>query len=320
MACSQHKLKIAELFAGTGNFGDAFSSSGFEVVYANDIDKHCKVIYDKNHSVEMTLGDIRDVKDTIPVHDILLAGFPCQPFSIAGDKKGFDDKRGHLFDSIVFTLSKRKPLFFVLENVSNLQTHDNGKTFDIMMNALSFDLGYHTKVFIMSPHTHASIPQSRKRIFIVGFRYYKHWYDFNVPSPVSLETSFRDYLEDAVDEKFYIQPSSIIYERTKEIVTDPNKVYVARRKNEVREIKSGLVPTLMAKMGTGGNNVPIIFDKGRVRKLTPRECARFQGMSDDFNLSGVSLSQVYKQIGNAVCVPVISRIAQEIQKIYHFCS
>lgn len=317
------KIKTIDLFAGIGGIRKGFEKTGrFQTVYANDFDKHAKQTYDKNfEDVKMTLKNIKEVTvaGEIPQFDIVLSGFPCQPFSIGAHGKGFDDHkgRGTLFEEIIRLLQEAKevygelPMGFMLENVKNLKSHDGGRTYKIIHQKLS-DLGYHIteKVFNSLDF---GVAQSRQRIYIVGFRDKEALDAFRWPEPTYSPEQYvkvRDVLDKYVEPRFYYDGKPL-YEKIKDDVTNPDWVYNYRR-TYVRPQKQGFSPTLVASMGLGGHNVPIIRDAKGVRKLTPSECARLQGYYDLHIPVGMADQQIYKQIGNSVSVPVIQAIAGNI--------
>lgn len=307
--------KTLDLFAGIGGIRMGFEYAGFETVFANDFEPACKKTYDLNfNTTPLTIGDIGDIApSSLPSFDFLLGGFPCQPFSIAGYRKGFEDtERGNQFMNIVKILKVKKPAGFLLENVKNLKGHDNGKTFKIIEDAL-MGLGYHVKAKVMSSMEYGNVPQSRERVYIVGFKNKKHFDNFEFPAPVPLTVTIADILEKEVHEKYYYN-NSVLFPRLKDVIKKHNTVYQWRRQY-VRENKSGVVPTLTANMGTGGHNVPLILDKKGIRKLTPKECLNAQGFPKGFKIpKDLADSKVYKQAGNSVSVTVIERLAKKIAK------
>ncbi len=309
-------IRTIDLFAGVGGIRLGFEKAGFKTVFANDFEKSCKDTYDLNfQDTKLTVEDINKVNiKELPEFDVLLGGFPCQAFSIAGYRKGFDDEkgRGNLFFRIADILSERKPKAVLLENVKNLERHDDGKTFDVIINTLK-ELGYHIKTRVLNSMTHGNIPQNRERIFIAGFLDKNHHDEFNFPDEKELKTNFRDFLENNVDEKYYYNGKPL-YPRIKDDINSKNTVYQWRRKY-VRANKKGVVPTLTANMGTGGHNVPIILDNKGIRKLTPKECFMIQGFPKSFKLPDIADSKLYQQAGNSVTVTVIERIAREMIKI-----
>jgi len=307
-------ITTIDLFAGIGGIRIAFEKAGFKNVLSNDIDSHCKVTYDLNsNTTNLLVKDIVNLKSSdLPKFDVLLGGFPCQPFSIAGYRRGFlDTGRGDVFFEIIRLIQDTNPQVVFLENVKNLKTHDHGKTFQIISESLS-DLGYYLKAEVLNSMKYGNVPQNRERIYIVGFKSKKHFDDFRFPEPIPLTKNIRDFLFNTVDDKYYYHNNKIYPVLVKEI-TRKDTVYQWRR-HYVRENKSGVCPTLTANMGTGGHNVPLILDDKGIRKLTPIECAKLQGFPDDFVLPrDLPDSKLYKQIGNSVTVTVVNRIAQNIK-------
>ncbi len=314
------KLKAIDLFAGIGGIRIGFESAGFEVIFSNDIDKKAAETY------RMNFGEINDtnlldiVKDKkmekIPEQfDILLGGFPCQPFSIAGHKRGFADKgRGDLLFAIIKILKKRKPKAIFLENVKHLVHHDDEKTFTRIQNELK-SIGYEIKAEVLNSMHYGNVPQTRERIYIVGF--YKSprtMMKFHFPDEIPLNKTIAGILEKNAGDKYYYDAGDeFIYPKLKLSVKRRDRFYQYRR-IYVRENKSGACPTLTASMGLGGHNVPIIKDSKGIRKLTPRECARLQGFPESFIFpADQSDGHLYKQVGNSVTVSVVSRIAENIR-------
>ena len=285
-------------------------------VFSNDFDKDCKITYDLNFSgaqKSLVLGDISKISSNIlPDFDVLTGGFPCQPFSIAGYRKGFEDSnRGNLFFEIVRILKDKKPKAFLLENVKNLKTHDDGNTLKVIYSELQ-KIGYHVTDKILNTMEYGNIPQNRERIYIVGFLDQKAFNNFSFPDKIILTKNIKDCLEKNPDKKYYYNGKSLYFE-LKHKVIKKDTVYQWRRKY-VRENKSNVCPTLTANMGTGGHNVPIIIDGRGIRKLTPRECANFQGFPDSYKLPKIADSILYKQFGNSVSIPVIEKVALNIKK------
>lgn len=317
-------IRTIDLFAGIGAIRKGFESTGrFETVYANDFEKHCKTTYDKNfEDVKMSLKDIRKVSvinGDVPQFDFVLAGFPCQPFSIGAHGKGFDDHkgRGTLFEEIIRLLKEAEekygelPMGFLLENVKNLKNHDKGRTYQIISEKLA-ELGYHIDSRVYNS-LQFGVAQSRERIYIVGFKDKALLDAFKWPEPAYTPENYvrvKEILEDAVDSKFYYNDKPL-YQKIGDLVVNPDSVYTYRR-NYVREQKQGFSPTLVASMGLGGHNVPLIRDAKGVRKLTPVECARLQGYYDLHIPIGMADAHIYKQIGNSVSVPVIKVIAKNV--------
>lgn len=307
--------RTVDLFAGVGGIRLGFESSGFKTVFANDFELKCADTYDKNFkTAKLVVEDIRNISsDDIPDCDFILGGFPCQAFSIAGYRQGFDDEkgRGNLFFEIARIIRDKQPTGFLLENVKNLKTHDNGRTFKVISETLN-ELGYHIKVRILNSMEYGNVPQNRERIYIVGFKNKEQIDKFEFPEPIKLTKTIKDVLDDKVDKKYYYEGKPL-YDKLKNEVTQEGEVYQWRRQY-VRQNKKGVCPTLTANMGTGGHNVPIIFDGKGIRKLTPRECFRIQGFPESYVLPNIADSALYKQAGNSVTVPVIRRISEQMLK------
>lgn len=317
-------FKTIDLFAGVGGIRQGFEDSGFETVYANDFEPNCKPTYDLNSEhVKLTVKDItkKSKKEFISVlddirslkYDVLLGGFPCQAFSIAGYGQGFRDTkgRGDLFFYVAEIIEQTKPKAFLLENVKNLHSHDKGNTYKIIKDTLS-NLGYFVTEKIMNSMEYGNVPQNRERIYIVGFISKNQFKKFKFPEKIKNSKKIADILEDDVDDYFYYK-NKPLWQKIKDFPFKHNTVYQWRRVY-VRENKSGVCPTLTANMGTGGHNVPLVFDKKGVRKLTPTECFRIQGFDNSFKLpEKMALSHLYKQAGNSVSVPVIKRVAKNIK-------
>ena len=314
-------MKFIDLFAGIGGIKIAFENAGFQCVFSNDFDKNAKVTFDLNFSElfeidkQMVLGDIQKIStDKIPEFDILCGGFPCQPFSVAGYRQGFEDEngRGNLFFDIIRILKDKKPKAFLLENVKNLKTHDKGNTIKVIYQELE-KLGYKVTDKVLNSMKYGNIPQNRERIYIVGFLDQKAFNAFEFPKKIPLTKTIHNCLErKKVNNKYYYNGKPL-FERIKNDITNKNSIYQWRRQY-VRENKSNVCPTLTANMGTGGHNVPIIIDKYGIRKLTPRECSNFQGFPVNYKLPNIADSQLYKQFGNSVVIPVVERIAKNMKE------
>lgn len=312
------KFRTIDLFAGVGGIRIAFERAGFKTVFANDFEPKCKETYDLNFSdTSLTVDDLRKIKvEDIPEFDFLLGGFPCQPFSVAGYRQGFEDEqgRGNLFFDIARILKAKKPTGFLLENVKNLHTHDNGNTFRVISDALN-KIGYDIEAVVLNSAEYGNVPQNRERVYIVGFLKETGFiYNFEFPGPIERKASIKDVLEkpENIDQKYYYNDKPL-FERLKNYSFREGVVYQWRRKY-VRENKSGVCPTLTANMGTGGHNVPIVKDGRGIRKLTPRECARLQGFPDTYQLPNIADSALYKQFGNSVTIAVVERIAENMRK------
>ena len=254
------KLKCASFFAGVGGIDLGFEQTGvFETVYANEIDEYAKKTFEENFNLNVDCRDINEVKtDEIPDFDIMLAGFPCQAFSLAGYRQGFDDEkgRGTLFFELVRILKDKKPRIVFLENVKNLVGHDNGNTFNTIIDRLE-KAGYKDKIKyrVMNACEYGNIPQNRERIYIVAFREKDDFDKFEMPGKIELNKKIKDIFnfETKIDEKYYYTEGKYkgnIYTLLTNEMNDDNTVYQWRRKY-VRKNQNNLVPTLTANMGEG---------------------------------------------------------------------
>ncbi len=302
-------MNFIDLFAGIGGIRLGFERAFEDLtcVFASEWDKHAKITYQANFGHEPA-GDITLIKaEEIPPFDILLAGFPCQAFSIAGLRKGFEDTRGTLFFDVVRIASFHKPQVIFLENVKGLKNHDKGRTFQIIQETLQ-NMGYFVYHKVLNARDFG-VPQNRERIYIVAFR---ENVDFEFPKGFELNKQIQDCFVPEVEHKYYYN-NKPLFNRVSKDITKQNTLYQWRRQY-VRENKTNVCPTLTANMGMGGHNVPILLDSKGIRKLTPRECANFQGFPINFKLpSSLTDSALYKQIGNSVSVPVVSSIATSIK-------
>tara|TARA_B100001175_G_C19514432_1_gene646265 strand:- start:8454 stop:9425 length:972 start_codon:yes stop_codon:yes gene_type:complete len=316
---NNHNYKFIDLFAGTGAFSYALEKNNkFECVFANDMVKSSKQIYELNNPTHsFTLQDLNTINvDNIPSHNILCGGFPCQPFSIAGNKKGFEDKRSNVFWKIVEILEKHNPEIIILENVKNLKSHDKGNTYKTIEEKLT-NIGYFIKTSILDTNKITNIPQHRERIYILGFKNKELHDKFNFDFDYKEQGKICDLLEKDVDNKYYYTNRFKVFNEVNNSVTkniEENVLYQYRR-YYVRENKSNCCPTLTANMGGGGHNVPILRDEKGVRKLTPRECFNLQGFPPDYKLPELCDSALYKLAGNAVSVPVVSLIVNKLEQI-----
>lgn len=310
-------MKAVGLFAGVGGIELGFSQNGIETIWANEIDEKASVTYKLNHNHELVTEDINNIdSDDIPDMDILLAGFPCQAFSVAGYRKGFEDERGNIFFQVARVLRDKRPSVVFLENVKNLVGHDSGNTYRVILETLH-EYGYHVKDKVLNASEYGNVPQNRERIYIVGFLDENAYKNFEFPQPIPLTKTLKDVVafDNKVDDKYYYTEEKYkFYDQLKEGMVNKDTLYQWRRVY-VRENKSNLCPTLTANMGTGGHNVPLLLAKHGIRKLTPKECFMLQGYPVDFILpDDMAQSHLYKQAGNSVVVPVINRIAKNISK------
>lgn len=322
---AEKKHNIAAFFSGVGGIELGFEQTNeFRVVFANEFDKYARKTYALNNPD--TLLDSRDIH-AVPAEeigeniDVIVGGFPCQAFSIAGYRKGFDDDRGDLFFELLRMIEVKRPKAIFIENVKNMVGHDHGNTFKVIREALT-ENGYFIKWKVLNGKDYGNIPQNRERIYIVGFDNKESFNHFEFPDEVELTTTLRDIIAFSDDKDtvyHYEKGRQPFYDLLKESMVSQDTVYQWRRQY-VRENKSGVVPTLTANMGTGGHNVPLILtDSGKIRKLTPKETFNAQGYPKDFKLpEGVSNGQLYKQAGNSVVVPVIRRIAEQIAEAMAF--
>lgn len=314
-------MRLASFFAGVGGIDLGFEQTGyFDVVYANEIDPEPVKTYQANFNLEVDCRDIKEIEpNELPDFDIMAGGFPCQAFSIAGYRKGFEDEKGRgvLFFEMLRIIIARHPRVVFLENVKNLVGHDNGNTFRVILDSLRQN-GYHVKYQVLNGMTYGNVPQNRERIYVVAFLNEDDYMRFEFPDPIPLTRAITDIVDTVhrVDDKFYYTADKYprIFEELNVDDLRNDTIYQWRRVY-LRENKSNVCPTLTANMGTGGHNVPLIKTQYGLRKLTPKECFMFQGFPEDYVLPPtVSDTLLYKQAGNSVVVPVINRIALEIAR------
>lgn len=310
---------VASFFAGVGGIDLGFElTKQARTIYANEIDPYPIQTFEANFPIKVDQRDICDVKASeVPNIDIILGGFPCQAFSIAGYRKGFEDEkgRGTLFFEILRIIKAKKPKAILLENVKNLVSHDNGNTFRVILEALK-DAGYHVRYAVLNAMEYGNIPQNRERIYIVGFKSKKVFEKFTFPEPIPFKKTIHDVIDfiNPVDEKYLYTKGKYkgdIYDKLVAAMDDSNAVYQWRRKY-VRKNMSGVVPTLTANQGEGGHNVCLVKTRQGIRKMTPKECFNTQGFPESFVLPNITDGRLYKQAGNSVCVSVVKRIAEQI--------
>ncbi|CAA0156799.1 DNA cytosine methyltransferase [Tenacibaculum maritimum] len=305
------KIKIIDLFAGIGGIRLGFetaSNNNIECVFTSEWDKYSKQTYQANYNNEKVHGDITQINENdIPKHDILLAGFPCQPFSQAGLKKGFSDTRGTLFFDIERILIHRQPQALLLENVKQLKGHDKGRTLNTILEHLK-KVGYNNLQYKILRARDFGLPQNRERIYIVGFL--DEAINFKFPEPTLKKTRVGNILESKVDEKYTISDRLWAgHQRRKRENKLKGKGFGYGIVNENSEYTN----TLSARYYKDGSEI-LIEQKGKnPRKLTPRECARLQGFPDTFKIP-VSNTQAYRQFGNSVPVYVIEKVAEQMLK------
>lgn len=364
-------MKAIDLFCGIGGFHYACKENNIDVVFASEIDKYATQQYFLNHQLQPH-GDITKIKaEDIPQHDILLGGFPCQPFSLAGTKKGLEDTRGTLFYEIARILEYHKPRFFVLENVPNLLSHDKGKTINVI-NSVFEQLGYFLKIKILNA-AHFVLAQVRQRAFIVGFKNKDEYFSFQFPTGTLEKVVLKDILELEVDEKYFIKNEKMfshierksssknhkecyVYpeqsftltarqysswngnyvtepilgrgtQKQGQRVFDTDNLYCSLTRNPefitervaqnekgnqgYRVYNSEENAIALCSKGGGFSQTGLYEVNKRIRKLTPRECARLQGFPEGYKIE-CSDHQAYKQFGNSVPVPVVSAILKNI--------
>ncbi len=318
----EKKLKgytFIDLFCGIGGFHLALSSLGAECVFASDINKEACAVYEKNFGLKPH-GDITKISEnTIPSHDILCAGFPCQPFSISGNQQGFDDEqgRGKLFFDIVRIAKYHKPKILLLENVKNFENHDNGKTIQRVKEELdNIEYNVFYKTLCASDF---KIPQQRKRIYIVAFRKDLDIKSFDFPEGENGFIVLKDILikkaENKIKGNYYIDRPYVIKKHSKQKenkLIRIGEIGLGRQGERIYSI-NGQATTLSSQGGGLGGKTGMYLIRNKVRKLYPRECARLMGFPDDFKLSQ-SQEQNYKQFGNSVVVDVIQSIVMEVIK------
>lgn len=323
-------LAFIDLFAGIGGIRTGFENAGMKCVYTSEKDTHAQKVYELNYG-EIPDGDITSVEaQSIPDHNVILAGFPCQPFSSAGHKMGFEDTRGTLFFDILRIAKKKEPEVLVLENVKNLAHHDGGKTLKVIIAALE-DLGYNVAYRVLNSKDFG-VPQSRERMIIVASK--KVLFDFDkvkTHEPVFLK-DFLDDEETANDGAGfeYLDPNdyvlldpSIVKRQASGLIfagyrkgnlrlagIRPGSENLSRAHKQQNRIYSseGIHPTISSQESSGRF---FILHEGRVRKLTMQECYRIFGFPDGFKLTG-SMAERYRRIGNSVCVPMMESLAQQI--------
>lgn len=304
-AVQNHTFTFIDLFAGIGGIRRAFDTLGCKCVFSSEIDKYAIQTYIANYK-ETPSGDITKIDEkTIPSFDILLAGFPCQAFSIAGKRKGFQDERGTMFFEVQRILKHHKPPCFMLENVKGLLNHNQGKTFKTMLTILENELKYKVYYKVLNAKNFG-MPQNRERIIIIGFL--NHDITFKFPEPFNIKTKLGDILENSVDKKYTIS----------------DKLWAShqRRKLENKQKGNGFgyclfdkespyTSTISARYYKDGSEILIKQEDSNPRKLTPREAARLQGFDDNFKLVCSDL-QCYKQLGNSVPTKMIEAVAINI--------
>ena len=301
-------MDVLSLFCGCGGLDLGFINAGYNIVWANDFDKYAVQTYRENFGDHVVLGDINEISlESLPDFDVLIGGFPCQPFSMMGHEKGFEDTRGTLFFRIAEIIDYKirqgqKPKAIVLENVRSLTTHDGGRTFKTIHRILEKDLQYMVFSDILNT-ADFGIPQTRNRTYIVCFS--NHDAQFKFSGQVQLTQKMKDLLEDNVEDKYFLSDKII-----PTILSNGTGGYKAKSEIDL-DIARPLCAT-MAKMHRACQD-NYVTQNGRIRRLTPRECARLQGFPDDFVIP-VSDVQAYKQFGNAVTVNVAKAVGESVKE------
>lgn len=306
-------MKVGNLFAGIGGIDLGFKQAGFEIAWANENDSNACKTYEYNFPDTLLIkDDIRNVDaKNLEKVDVITAGFPCQPFSVCGNKKGFADERGNLFFEIMRIADALEPPIIFLENVANLTEHDNGKTFNVIHNEL-VSRNYVIR-YIIADACDYGIPQHRTRTYLVAFKSQEAGDNFCFPDKCELTKRVFDIIDKTVraDERYYLSPDSTDYKRMESAMIDSNQIYRFSDYG-IQAGKDGISFTLKANMGTWKNRVPYIKDNFGIRKITPYECLALQGFPKDFQFPKIPLNSIYKQCGNTVCVPLIKQIAVKI--------
>ena len=316
--------KFIDLFAGIGGFHLALESMGAECVFASEWDKFASETYEKNFHLK-PFGDITKIEEkNIPNHDILCAGFPCQAFSISGKQKGFDDIRGTLFFDIARIVNFHKPKVLFLENVKNLAKHDEGKTLKTIIKTLEeLEYSVFTKVLNSS---NFDLPQNRERVYIIAFHSSINSEKFRFPIPPNNPICLENILEYEPKNAKVIERNDIeIYKNYSVSNSLFSEIALLNKPIQIGKVNKGgqgeriyhtlgHAITLSAYGGGVGSKTGLYLVNGKIRKLSPRECARVQGFPDDFILNSSDI-QTYKQFGNSVSVNVIQHILVEISNI-----
>jgi DNA (cytosine-5)-methyltransferase 1 len=313
-------LNFIDLFCGIGGFRLALNSFGAKCLFSSDFDKECQKIYELNFK-EKPYGDITKINiNEIPSHDLLSAGFPCQPFSISGKQGGFDDTRGTLFFDVARIIKKKKPKIIFLENVANFASHDNGKTLSTVRKVL-IDLKYNFFYKILNS-SDFGVPQSRKRTYMIVIKKSYNDNEFIFPKPINKDTRLLDFLEKKID------PKSIVFKNKKAVLkknitenanlfnllsNKPIRIGTVNKGGQGDRIYDplGHAITLSAHGGGTGSKTGLYLINNKIRKLLPRECANISGFPNNFKLSD-NPNVSYKQFGNTVVVNVIQHIVNEL--------
>ena len=309
-------MKVGSLFAGIGGIDLGFKQAGFDILWANEIDRDACKTYKLNFpETNLFDGDVRKLDAAkLEKVDIITAGFPCQPFSVCGSQRGFRDDRGNLFFEIMQIADVVQPKIIFLENVANLVEHDKGHTFNVIHNEL-VSRGYYLR-YLVADACDYGIPQHRTRTYLLAFRDVKQCESFHFPKKITLEKRLFDIIDKSikVDDSFYLLGNSPKYNKMAKAIIDENQIYRFSDYG-IQAGKDGICFTLKANMGTWYDRVPIIKDDYGIRTITPSECLALMGFPKDFRIADIPLKGAYKQIGNSVCVPIIRMIAKQIYSL-----
>jgi DNA (cytosine-5)-methyltransferase 1 len=305
------KIKFIDLFCGMGGFRLAFEHWGCQCVFSSDIDEYACKTYELNFG-ENPKSDITKVKSSdIPDFDVLCAGFPCQPFSIAGKRLGFEDTRGTLFFDVARILKEKQPKAFFLENVKGITNHKNGQTLDVITKTLK-ELGYSIKYDVLNAKDYG-VPQNRERWYCLGVRNdILNGKTIDFPEKITLTKKLKNIIEN-IDDPEYMSSDVCMkniekFVAQKNIMIDSYTLAYEIRPSRCQFATKGISPCLTAKMGTGGNNVPVVVSQKR--RLTETECLKIMGFPRNYKF--IPGSHTYKQIGNSVCVPVLTLLAKQL--------
>lgn len=308
-------MTVGSLFAGIGGIDLGFQQAGFEIVWANELDRDtCKTYRLNFPNTELFECDIRKLNSSsLQKVDIITAGFPCQPFSVCGDQKGFNDNRGNLFFEIMRIADTVKPQIIFLENVANLVEHDKGRTFNVIHNEL-VSRGYYLR-YMVADACDYGIPQHRTRTYLLAFRDVDQCESYHFPEKVKLEKRIFDIIDKTVkvDDSFYLPEKTSKYNKMVKAINDENQIYRFSDYG-IQKSKDGICFTLKANMGTWYDRVPIIKDNYGIRTITPNECLALMGFPKEFRIADIPIKSAYKQIGNSVCIQVIQLLAENIMK------
>lgn len=317
------ELKFIDLFAGIGGFRIALEFFGLECVYSSELDAHARHVYSANFG-ETPGGDITVVNEKdIPPHNIICAGFPCQAFSVSGKQKGFNDTRGTLFFDIARIAKHHQPEILFLENVKHFERHDKGRTLEVILETLN-NIGYDVFYKVLNS-AHYGVPTTRERIYLLSFRKDLSVKEFHFPAPTYEFVKLRDYLQSDEETSKYIIIHNDIKLRGPFPKADmfgnypqkPLRIGTIGKGGQGERIYSDLghSVTLSAYGGGVASKTGAYVINGKVRKLSPRECARIMGFPKSFEIHE-SDAQAYKQFGNSVVIPVLKRIFEEVIQLY----